>query len=210
MTTHVLFIMDASGSMAHLANDVRGGFNEYVSRARADGRDLRLTVTVFNTNAITQLYRDLPVADTSIVLTEDNYQPDAYTPLWDAVGSTLAAFRASTVLQQEDKVIVQIETDGLENASKEHSAVSLRPVIEELKAAGWAFVFAGTGLDNWHDAHASGLGHASTRNSPTGVGTRPRYGSYYAATVDFMEEEVTPEKFSVRVQEEIDKAGGND
>jgi Mg-chelatase subunit ChlD len=210
VTTHILFIMDASGSMAHLANDVRGGFNEFVTRARIEEKNIRVTVTTFNSNEIAQLYKDVPVANTVLALTPDNYRPDGYTPLWDAVGKTLAAFRAEPVQHEDDKVIVQIETDGLENASKEHSAKSLRPVIEELQAAGWAFVFAGTGLDDWADAHASGLGGAFSRNAPTGLGTRSRYDASYVATVDFMEQELPPEKFSARMQEEIDKAGGNE
>ena len=210
VTTHILFIMDASGSMAHLANDVRGGFNEFVTRARIEEKDIRVTVTTFNTNAIVQLYKNVPVANDVLALTPDNYRPDAYTPLWDAVGKTLAAFRAETILHQGDKIIVQIETDGLENASKEYSAQSLRPVIKELQAAGWAFVFAGTGLDNWRDAHDSGLGGVSTSNAPSGLGTRARYRGTYAATVDFMEQELPPEKFSDRVQTVIDEAGGNE
>jgi hypothetical protein len=45
--THVLMVIDMSGSMGGLAEDVRGGFNTFLDTISQDGYDYRLTVTLF-------------------------------------------------------------------------------------------------------------------------------------------------------------------
>lgn len=207
MTTHVLFILDASGSMDSLGGDVRGGFNGWLDQALADGADYRMTVTTFNTE-VTRLYENVPVAQAAR-LDENNYRPSGYTALWDAVGMTLASFRDNVVLAEGDKVLVHIETDGLENSSREHSAATLRPVLDELKAKDWAFVFAGTGLTDWSDAHASGLHVNMSANAATGQGTASRYAASYATTKGWVAGLVDSAKFSDEVQRGIDERGGN-
>src|SRR4051812_46903169 len=90
-TTHALMVIDMSGSMSALAQDVRGGFNEYLAALRADsGSDYRLTVTLFDHEFI-PLAVDAPLADVP-ELTTENYRPRGNTALNDAIGRALAAF----------------------------------------------------------------------------------------------------------------------
>ena len=93
-------------------------------------------------------------------LTPETYQPRAYTPLIDA------CFKAveERVAQRRDnaRVIVVFQTDGEENASREHSLAELRERIERRTAEGWQFVFLGADIDAHGIARSFGLEEETT------------------------------------------------
>ena len=191
MTTHVLMIVDMSGSMFSLAEDVRGGYNNYLSDLEADADNYSFTVTLFDTK-----FKSLCVA-TSLAetprLDNRNYIPSGYTALLDAVGKTVTEFEAKQLLQEEDRVLVVVQTDGRENSSREFSKETVANLISEReKTNKWSFIFHGAGADTW--AQASGMGfqkantvsyeRGSTRSAYSGIsrGTS-RYAGGQAASV---------------------------
>ncbi len=183
--THVLMITDASGSMQPLAEDVRGGHNEYLDALLADGTadHIRITLTVFNTE-VTVIETAVPVAKATR-LDRTNYRPDGGTALLDAVGNTLRQFAKDIVLGKGDKVLVFIQTDGGENASREFGKEGVASLIAEQEQAGWAFTFSGTGPNGWASRGAVGMVHSSTSNTATSKGTRAAYRGRAAATVAY-------------------------
>ena len=51
--------------------------------------------------------------------TEKDYRPGGCTPLYDAMGKTLNELEG--LIHPEDKVVVTVITDGMENSSQEYS-----------------------------------------------------------------------------------------
>jgi uncharacterized protein YegL len=180
-TTHVLMIVDRSGSMQHLANDVRGGFNSYIDELRKDtGRRYRVTVTLFDTNfqplCTAAKLKDVPVLD------ETTYRPGGGTALLDAVALTVAEFeKEAPELGDEDRALVVVQTDGEENSSREHCGETGRAFIADLiktrEATGKvSFVFIGAGPDTWMQAAGMGFATASTVSvAATSGGTQSTY-----------------------------------
>lgn len=167
MTTHVLMVVDMSGSMYALAEDVRGGFNSFLSEQEKDADELSFTVTLFD-----QEFISLCVAETWAAtprLDRDNYNPRGMTALLDAVGKTIVEFESSAGLGAEDKVLVVVQTDGNENASSEFSKERIAEMIAEREKTGkWSFVFLGAGPNTWRQAGQMGFQRANTVSYATG------------------------------------------
>lgn len=182
-TTHVLLIVDMSGSMGRLASDVRGGFNTYVDELRADTeKKYRLSVTLFDTAFVplctAAKLRDVPA------LTERNYRPRGMTALLDAVGKTIAEFESATTLDDEDRVLVVVQTDGHENSSREFRPSDIAELIKQREAGGrWSFVFLGAGPDTWQQAAGMGFrGESTVSLDSTSGATQGSYSGLAGAT----------------------------
>lgn len=181
--THVLVVVDMSGSMGPLAPDVRGGFNQFVESLRDDDqRDYRLTVTLFDTEFIS-LAVDAPLAEVP-ELTGANYRPRGMTALNDAIGKTIAEFDAKHGdLGDGEHVLMVVHTDGEENSSREfHTGLVKRMIADREGSGRWGFVFLGDGPDAWHAGRAYGMGHTTVTTRHSGEGTRSTYEGLAAAT----------------------------
>ena len=155
--THVIFILDRSGSMSGKEDDVIGGFNGYIDTLRdCDDGDVGVSYLRFD-NAIELVWNDLPLADVPR-MTHEHYQVRGNTALLDAVGMTVASVRENA----GHRYIVITNTDGQENASREWTAERVRHLIREYEAKGnWTFVFFGEGIDAWAEAAQYGYAAAS-------------------------------------------------
>jgi len=154
---HISVVLDRSGSMALIADDVVGGFNQFLADQRRAPGSARVTLAQFDSQDPFELLIDGIDLREVTDLARSAYQPRAWTPLYDAVGRMIAridaeiAKRAELDLPEEDQVAV-IVTDGLENASVEHTRASVFQLIVERRKAGWVFVFLGAD----QDAYAAG------------------------------------------------------
>jgi hypothetical protein len=112
----------------------------------------------------------------------DTYEPRGTTALLDAVGRTVAATEARLAARtkkrakkgkapESTRVVVVIITDGLENASTDHSVDDVRKSIERLERdAGWSFVFMGAGIEAFGQAGGLGVqGKRALRMGDSGV-----------------------------------------
>lgn len=186
-TTHVLFVTDMSGSMTSLADDVRGGFNTYVDDLKKDAAGkYRLTVTLFDDRfeslCVAAKLKDVPR------LTEQNYKPRASTALLDAVGKTVTEFDARVpTLADGDRVLVVVQTDGAENASREFTRDLIATLIKEREATGkWSFIYLGAGVDAWSQAGGMGFAATSTIHSKNTSGaTRSAYTGLTQASIAY-------------------------
>lgn len=180
--THVLLVVDMSGSMSMLAEDVRGGFNEFVASLRRDGGRYRVTATLFDTAfellCVAAKLRDVPV------MTADNYRPRGGTALRDAVGKTLAEFEA-TKLGDDERVMVVVQTDGKENSSKEFSAETIAQMIADREKTGrWMFNYLGAGPDAWDQGHSLGFSNNVHTEKSAGA-TRSAYSGIAVAAAGY-------------------------
>jgi len=146
-----LIVLDESGSMESIKQATLSGFNEIVQTVKAveaQNTDQQhfVSLTTFNGVGIKQPIQAKPVAELQ-QLDENSYQPNASTPLYDAIG-----FSCQTLLSQIDKqspyhVLVTILTDGEENSSEEFSASAVKTLIEKLKKENWTFTYIGANHD---------------------------------------------------------------
>lgn len=162
---HIAIVLDRSGSMAAVAEDIVGGFNEYLARQQQEKGDARVTLVQFDGQDPFEVLVDGLDIHRVRPLTRDSYRPRGNTPLFDAVGRMVArldtevVYRRDHRLPAEDQVVVII-TDGLENASREHTRQSIFATVEQHRRDGWVFVFLGAEQDAF--AEGTRLGVAGT------------------------------------------------
>ena len=157
-TTIVSFLLDRTGSMDTIKDETIGGFNAYLDALQAEAGDLVVfTLLQFDSQSIDTLYSGAKLSEVQR-LTPESYQPRAYTPLIDACFKTIKATE-ETIASRRDKarVIVVFQTDGQENASREHKIEELRDLIERRKAEGWQFIFLGADIDAYETAGNFGI-----------------------------------------------------
>lgn len=154
-------VLDRSGSMASIASDIVGGFNEFLAEQRKVFGVARVTLAQFDSQDPFEVLIDAVDLREVTDLDRSAYQPRNMTPLYDAVGRMIGridsgiAERSEQGLPEEDQVVAII-TDGLENASSEHTRDSVFKLIDKRRKAGWVFVFLGAN----QDVYATGGGMA--------------------------------------------------
>jgi hypothetical protein len=164
--THIVILLDRSGSMESIAGDIVGGFNQFMRGQASAGTDARVTFVQFDTEDPQEvIVAGAPIAEI-VPLTRATFVPRSGTPLLDATGQLIArieanqAARAAAGMTKEDIVFVSI-TDGEENSSREFTLARIRQLVTEKQAQGWTFVFLSAALEVYGEAQAMGI-HAGS------------------------------------------------
>jgi uncharacterized protein YegL len=167
--TLVTLLLDRSGSMQSLKSDTIGAINAYREELRRSAEDIRYSQVHFDTPASGRMGLERvcvaePIASVPD-MTEADYHPRGSTPLIDAACATIRAVADS--LSDPDraartKVVIAIQTDGMENASVENSWTDLKALIAEKEKAGWQFVFMGAGIDAYAQGERMGIARDNT------------------------------------------------
>jgi hypothetical protein len=162
--THVVMILDRSGSMSDRQADVIGGFNSFIETCRERGIErCDVQYARFDEMIEASVFR-LPLADVP-PLTPLLYAPRGSTALLDAVGATVSPIATKA----DDRYVVIVFTDGYENASREWTKEKVSALIQEREALGnWTFAFFGAEIDAWGESRdmgfAQGNSHAHQRS----------------------------------------------
>lgn len=182
-TTLVTFLLDRTGSMESVRDATITGFNEYLAGLKGSPDPILFTLLQFDSESLDKLCVAKPV-DEVADLTHETYRPRASTPLYDAA---VKAIRATEKLVEQPgkswypespRVVVAIQTDGLNNASVEHDHADLAALIAAKKAAGWEFVFLGAGIDAYAASAGLGIPVANTVSySKDAQGTQATFGA---------------------------------
>lgn len=148
--TELVFILDKSGSMSGLETDTIGGYNAMLAKQKAVEGECRITTALFDQGY--ELVHDRTDIRGVSPLTDREYQVGGTTALIDAIGRTIdkigGAQKHTTQEYRAEKVMFVIITDGLENASREYSAKTVKAMVERQKEKyGWEFVFLGANID---------------------------------------------------------------
>lgn len=142
-----LIILDESGSMNSIKNMIISGFNEVVQTVKGvaaqfpEQEHLISFVTFNGLGTNTHLDRQ-PVGKLDEI-DGKKYLPAANTPLFDAMGDSIAHLRAFTDGEKACNVLVTILTDGQENASREYNRDAIKKLIDELENKNWTFTYIG-------------------------------------------------------------------
>ncbi|MBO7419333.1 MAG: VWA domain-containing protein [Bacteroidaceae bacterium] len=141
-----LIVIDESGSMEIIREQAFSGMNETLATIRImqekyPDTDQRVSLITFDSSHTTWHYDNTPANETKD-LRRDQYSPGGCTPLYDAIGKSVA--RLNSQAEENDNVLVTIITDGEENSSREWSLSMVRNLIEKLKKRNWTFSLIGT------------------------------------------------------------------
>lgn len=159
--TELVFILDRSGSMRGLEADTIGGFNSMLEKQKnEDGEAIVSTVLFDNKCEVIHNRADIQKIQP---LTDKEYYVRGMTALLDAVGGAIQHISHIHKTVGEDNVpehtLFVITTDGMENASREYNADSVKSMIEEQKEKfGWEFLFLGANIDAVKAAENIGIG----------------------------------------------------
>ena len=184
--TDITVVLDRSGSMAAVADDTIGGFNQFLlDQKRAPG-DGVLTLVQFD-NEYEFVHTAKPLGEVP-PLSPATFIPRGSTALLDAInraiGETHERIAKMDEAQRPGTVIVVILTDGHENSSQEwtHEAVG-KAIARQERDYAWDFVFLGANMD----AVAVGqqMGFAADK-SMTYAADSDAVGSAWAATSGYV------------------------
>ena len=159
-TTVVSFLLDETGSMQSIKDDTIGGFNSYLDTLAQDGNKYEFSLVKFDSNRHEKVCVGVPISEAPR-LDDQSYRPGAGTPLIDAAVKLINA-TAELVKKRKVNVLVVIQTDGYENASREYTSGDLLQLVKEKTAAGWTFVYIGAGIDAFGQAKEYGFAAAQT------------------------------------------------
>jgi hypothetical protein len=144
-STHLIVIVDRSGSMSSIRDDMVGGLQEFLDRQRELPGELTIDWVQFDDTA-EFVHRGANAADVTVVL-----EPRGSTALYDAIGLALndysARYDAMATDARPTNVQVVIVTDGEENSSTEYSTETVRGLIGTNSARGFEFVYLGANQD---------------------------------------------------------------
>jgi hypothetical protein len=156
-TTLVTFLLDRSGSMLNGRSMTIAAFNAYITELKQDGGSgIRFNLFQFDDQGFDHVWADQPILQVG-VLTEELFEPRGKTPLYDAIIKTIMFVEKQAKDYPNAKIVVCIQTDGQENASREFTIEMLRDLIKQKQEADWQFNFMGASIDAYDSARRLGV-----------------------------------------------------
>ena len=148
--TEIICIIDKSGSMRPLTNDVIGGMNKFIADQKALDGEANFTMVLFNSEDELK-YDRVPVQQVE-EFSASSYIADGFTAMYDSIGNTLN--RIGQILSEIDeserpeKVMVCIMTEGEDNKSHMFTPASVKEMIKhQTEVYSWEFIFLGANID---------------------------------------------------------------
>lgn len=178
--THVTLLVDRSGSMDRIANDMMGGIKNYLKG---------LNPSTTNDKCLINMYEfddrfDVVCENTQVQMVGDyKLVPRGWTQLLDAMGQTITRmgkyFDSLPAEEKPGKVIVLVVTDGKENRSTKFNKEQIRKMVDEqTNTYKWEFVFIGAGLNDFSDAASIGVAvNNMNRYDATPAGVEKLWGA---------------------------------
>lgn len=158
--TDITVVLDRSGSMATIAEDVVGGLNTFIAGQQQVEGEARFSLVQFD-DGYDVVHFNVPMRDVPL-LTPRDFVPRGTTALLDAIGRTIvgldARLAALPAEQRPSRIIVVVQTDGHENASREFTRAQVFELIRQREQAGaatsgapvWEFVYLAANQDAIH------------------------------------------------------------
>jgi hypothetical protein len=143
-TTHIVMLVDRSGSMDQIKSDMEGAINLYVKEQQAFDGECTFTFAQFDDHY--EVLRDAADLQTIGKVT---IEPRGSTALLDAMGTTLRAAQSYVegLSTPPEHKLVTIITDGLENASRDWTRQRVFNLVKKMEEQGWVIVYLGANQD---------------------------------------------------------------
>lgn len=147
-----LIILDESGSMTAIERQAVSAMNETIQGVRKAQKanpeqNYFISLVVFEGDGPegVRTVRDRVPVENIEDIKQEEYQPGACTPLYDAMGIAINAL--DKVTKNDDPVLVTIITDGMENSSTEFSGAAVKKIVSKKRESGWTFAYIGANQD---------------------------------------------------------------
>ena len=135
--THLIIVLDASGSMSSIQDDIKGSFNDFLKKQRDETGKTVFDLFLFNDEVrrpvksadLAHFHDDLMAKCDCSGCTALN---DAVCTAIDTVGHEFADMDEE---ERPEHVLCVIITDGMENASREYTSKDVKSRIEHQKCA---------------------------------------------------------------------------
>ncbi len=144
--TGLLLVIDRSGSMTRIRDDMVGGLTAMLAKQAAEKGKLTVDIVTFDDRIKQQVTMGNPKK------VKIKLEPRGSTALYDAIGMAVTSYGRTLEAMPEDSrpgvVQVVVVTDGKENASVEYSADAVRDLVHHQTAVyNWDFVYLGANQD---------------------------------------------------------------
>lgn len=181
--TEVAIILDRSGSMQSIRDDMEGGL--WATITEQNGLPGRCRVSLYQFDDEWEaVYEAKPSGE----ITQDDCRlvPRGQTALHDAVVKSLSALEDRILREPEverpGKVIVVMITDGMENHSQENTREDAREIIDRVTDKyDWEFLFLAADKDGFEDGAAMMRGTKGKRLMYDKANTRGMSMAYSSA-----------------------------
>lgn len=202
----MVFILDRSGSMAHLTQDTIDGFNAMIHKQKGlEGH--AIVSTILFDDKFEVLYNRVPLHELR-PLSKKTYYVRGSTALYDAIGRSITKVKA---LQRQDEVkptqtIFIINTDGYENASHEYTIQEVKRMItSERIDHDWQFIFMGANIDAIEIASQIGIEKKHAKNyHPDGIGVKYNYAAMSDAITSYRRYKVVDEAWANALDDDFE------
>ncbi len=195
--TYIIFVIDRSGSMESIRNDMIGGFNSFIkTQKEANIGECRVFAYKFDTD-YEIIFENMDINSVPL-LDENSYQPRGGTALYDSLGFTIDNMGKRLANTDEDerpeKVLIVTITDGQDNSHveniKECEHYTSQKVKEMVKHQTenykWDFAYIGANQDAWAVGTSMGVAGNSTLNyAATSRGTAQAFQTLGASTITY-------------------------
>lgn len=176
--TELVIVIDRSGSMSNMAEEVNGAINRLIDEQKALPGECRVTLVQFD-----DIYE--VVHDNVDIRNVLKYTciPRGSTALLDAVGkaiNTVGERLAKTPENQRPGLVsVIIATDGMNNASKEFTLEQIKEMVtRQQEVYKWHFNFLGAQIDAYAASYGMNFAHQNVSN--VGKGKFKNAVKYYS------------------------------
>lgn len=163
--THIICILDRSGSMSNIMSDSIGGFNAFLKKQKELPDEATITVALFD-DKYELLYDNVDIKKAE-ELTSKIWFPRGITALYDAIGKTINAEKQNFLRlgnEKPAKVLVCVVTDGHENASREYGLDSVKKLIKDCENDDWNFIYLAANQDAFSVGQSFGISYHNTYN----------------------------------------------
>lgn len=157
--TLVVLVVDNSGSMSSIREDMEGGLNTFLEEQRAIPGECFISYYPFDSEILSKEKKEQ-------VLLKDfkrvHITPRGSTALYDTVCGVIDEVGKQLTKIAEEKrpsqVVFVIITDGMENASREFTGADVKNRIEHQESVyNWKFIYLGANQDAYSVADIMGM-----------------------------------------------------
>ncbi len=154
--TDIIIVLDRSGSMHTIKNDIEGGFDQFI-KDQSEVGTAQVTLAQFD-DVYEVVYEALDIKE----VPKMKLIPRSSTALLDAIGRTIVAGgeRLAKMPEDErpDQVMLVIITDGEENSSEEYTRERVFELIKHQEDKyNWDIIYLGANQDAIHEGGMMGF-----------------------------------------------------
>ena len=151
--TKIVMLLDSSGSMNNIRDDVIGSVNSFVEQQQKQKLDDKATFSLAQFDSkMRWIWDNVPLAQVKSLVAKD-YVVNGGTALLDSIGDTIARH------DNDRDVVLVICTDGQDNESRRFSQKQIKELLARKKAdAGWDVIYLSCDEAGFAAGHALGVG----------------------------------------------------